>query len=170
MTRLMRRMKTITIGSSSAFVTQSATLTLTDDDATPTITLSVSPTSVSEGRREYDDYSNRYGGRGNDLRGRPIRAADSYRFGYRRRGGICAGDRQSRCPSRQGLPVAPPTFTLTPTDNQTDESDETITISSSSTLVSNSATLTLEDDDAGATIALSCESNVGERRGMGPPR
>ena len=45
-------------------------------------------------------------------------------------------------------------FTLTPSDNDIDEAAETITISSTSPLVSNAATLTLHDDDGSPTIRL----------------
>ena len=146
--------ETVTVSSTHASVTQSATITLTDDDATPSITLSVSPSSVSEG-----------GG------GTVVTVTGAVT------GGTTFGAAQSLALSVTGsgnasvvgfspvtgvlLPVAAEatsgktTFTITPTDNTVDESDETITIGSSSALVTQSATLTLTDDDDTPSIALS---------------
>ena len=59
------------------------------------------------------------------------------------------------------------TFELTPTDNQVDESDETITISSTSGLVAGAVTVTLTDDDLPSqSIALSVSpTSLGEGDG-----
>ena len=52
-------------------------------------------------------------------------------------------------------------FTLTPIDDQVDEVDETITISSTYSAVVNSATITLTDnDDGGASISLSASPTM----------
>ena len=60
------------------------------------------------------------------------------------------------------------TFTLTPTDDAVDETDETITVSGTSgSLTVNSATISLTDDDAGADGGAEADArfDLGERAG-----
>ena len=146
--------ETITIRSTSALVVQSATLTLTDDDATPQIALSVFPTVVSEG-----DGDTTVAVTGTVTGGTTYGTAQS----------IALTIASSGIPGAVGftpvtgllLPVAAQattgitTFILSPTDNNDQDTDETITIRSSSPLVSNTATITLYDNDGGAPVTLS---------------
>ena len=148
--------ETITIKSSSPLVTQSASLTLTDDDATPGITLSADPTTVSEG-----DGATTVTVTGTVTGGTTFGTAQSIPLTV---SGTGSSDVVGFTPvTGVALPIAAgatsgtTTFTLIPTDNQTAESDETVTISSSSTLVANAAAILLQDDDAGTAIQLSVD-------------
>ena len=148
--------ETITITSSSPLVTQSASVTLTDDDATPSITLSADPTTVSEG-----DGATTVTVTGTVTGGTTFGTAQSIPLTV---SGTGSSDVVGFTPvTGVALPIpagatsGTTTFTLIPTENQTDESDETVTISSSSALVTNAVAILLEDDDGGVAIRLSVD-------------
>ena len=154
--RVHERHETITISSTSIIGVQPVTLELRDDDISPTgITLTAAPDSIGESD-----------------------GATSVTVTATVTGGTTYGAVQalnltvagSGTPGSVGftpvsgllLPIAPETttgsltFTLTPTDNQADELDETITIGSTSSLVIQPATLLLTDNDEAPTgITLS---------------
>ena len=142
----------IIIRSSSPLVVDSAKVALVDNDGSP-ITLSADPASVSEGggattitltATSTTTFT--------DVQVLPIAVAGS--------GLAEAVDFVDVASFHLTLPAsttqATATFTLVPTDDHTDERDETLTIFSSNTLVGGSATVTLLDDDAAPDgIALS---------------
>ena len=160
--------ETITVsGMSGTLTVNSATITLTDDDATPSITLTVNDNSVGEGDGATTitvtatvDGTTRFA------------AATTVTVSVAGGGAATAVDFAAvtdfditiaaEAQSKTG------TFTLTPTDDTTDETDETITVSGSSgDLTVNSATISLTDDDAAPTaITLTVNDNsVGEGDG-----
>lgn len=158
--------ETITVASTAPFVIGSAMINLIDDDPTPSITLTASPSSVGESNS-------------------PTRVTISANW-----------DSQIVFPADQRIPLtvagsgtAPAvdfvpvpdfdltipqgasggaaTFILSPIDDSEDEVNETITISSTSALVGESATVVLEDDDdAPGNIRLAAApSEIGEGDG-----
>ena len=148
----------ITISSTSSQVSGPATLTLQDDDATPDITLSVRPMSIQEG-----DGSATITVRGTVTGGTTFGAAQSVDLTVTGSGN--SGVVGFTPVTGVVLSIAAEagsdstTFTLTPTDNLTEEMDETITISSSNPRVSNTVTITLQDDD-GMIMSLSTDPMV----------
>ena len=161
--------ETVTVsGSSGSLTVNSATITLTDDDAAPTvINLTVSDNSVGEGDgatsitvtatvagttrfAEATTVGVSVAGSGTDT-AVDFAAVSAFNIEI-------AAEAQSKTGS----------FTLTPTDDVVDETNETITVSGTSgTLTVNSATITLTDDDAAPTaITLTVNDNsVGEGDG-----
>ncbi len=144
----------ITISSSNSLVSTSATITLTDDDATPTISLAVNPSNIVESDgataitltasiNELTTFA--------ESQTIPINVAGS---------GITAAVdflpvQDFSITLVAGTYSETATFTLTPIDDSEDETDETITVASTSALVANSATIVLVDDDATPGILLS---------------
>ena len=160
--------ETITVsGTSGTLTVNSATITLTDDDATPSITLTVNDNSVGEGDGATTitvtaavDGTTRFaaattvtvsvGGSGTAT-AVDFAAVSDFDITIAAEGASGASD-----------------FTLTPTNDSVDETDETVTVSgSSASLTVNSATITLTDDDAAPTaITLTVNDNsVGEGDG-----
>ena len=152
--------ETITVsGTSTGLTVNQDTITLSDDDAAPTsITLSVNDNSVAEDdgattitvtatvdgtTRFVDDTTVKVsvGGSGTAT---AVDFASVSNFNIE----IAAGEQ-----SKTG------TFTLTPTNDTADETDETITVSGTSgSLTVNSATITLTDDDAAPTLSINSPS------------
>ena len=149
----------ITISNSSSHVTQSATLTLIDDDATPSILLSVHPTTIAEG-----DGATSVTVTGAVTGGTMFGTAQAIPLTVAGSGtnGVVGFTPVTgvSLPIGVGVTRGTTTFTLTPSDNQVAEANETVTISSSSALVTRSATLTLTDDDATPSIVLSVEPDT----------
>ena len=153
--------ETITVsGTSGSLTVSSATITLTDDDATPSITLTVNDNSVAEDDGATTitvtatvDGTTRFaaattvtvsvGGSG---------TATAVDFGAVSDFNITIA---AEAQSKTG------TFTLTPTNDSVDETNETVTVSGESgRLTVNSATITLTDDDAAPTaITLTVDDN-----------
>ena len=160
--------ETITVsGSSGSLTVNSATITLTDDDATPSITLSVDDSSVAEDDGATTitvtatvDGTTRFAGAtavtvsvGGSGTASAVDFAAVTDFDIT----IAAGEA-----SKTG------TFTLTPTNDVVDETNETVTVSGTSgSLTVNSATITLtDDDDAPTAITLTVDDDgVGEDDG-----
>ncbi len=161
--------ETITVsGTSGGLTVNSATISLTDDDAAPTsITLTVDDNSVGEGDGATTitvtatvDGATRFA------------AATTVTVSVA--GGGAAGAVDFAAVSDFDIEIAAGaasgtgTFTLTPTVDATDETNETITVSGASgSLTVNSATITLADDDgAPSSITLTVDDNsVGEADG-----
>ena len=144
----------ITISSTSSLVSTSATITLTDDDASPTISLAVNPSNIAESdgatvislTASIDGLTTFA-----ESQTIPINVAGS---------GITAAVdflpvQDFNITLVAGTNSETATFTLTPLDDSEDETDETITVASTHALVSNSATIVLVDDDATPGIRLS---------------
>ena len=145
--------ETVTVsGSSGSLTVNSATITLTDDDAAPTsITLTVNDDSVGEGDGATTitvtatvDGTTRFA------------AATTVTVSVAGSGTATAVDfgavADFDVTIAAGAASANDTFTLTPTDDVVDETNETVTVSGESgSLTVNSATITLTDDDAAPT-------------------
>ena len=152
--------ETITIGSSSPRVVETTTITLTDDDAAPTgITLVVSEDTVDEGDGATAitltgtvTGTTTYGA----AQTLPISAAGSGTANAVDFTAISDFDLVVAAEGTKGTA----TFTVTPTDDQTSETDETITLSSTSSLVSNSPTVVITDNDGGGTIDIELSADV----------
>ena len=159
--------ETITISSSNTSVTQSASITLVDDDEAPSgVTLSVNPSSVDEGDGATTITVSAAVEGGTTYAATQvlrITVAGSGNSGTVGFNPVSAFDLSVAAGASSGSG----TFELTPIDNAADETDETITVSSSSTLVTNSATITIHDnDEVSLTIDLSVSpSSVGEGDG-----
>ena len=144
----------ITISSTNSLVSTSATITLTDDDATPTISLAVNPPDITEsdGATVITLTASINGLTAfAESQTIPINVAGS---------GITAAVdflpvQDFNITLEAGAYSETATFTLTPIDDLEDEADETITVASTSALVANSATIVLLDDDATPGILLS---------------
>ena len=148
--------ETITISSSHALVTQSATIMLTDDDDAPSgISLSVYPMSVNEG-----DGDTTITVTGTVNGGTTYGAAQSLDLKVEGSGMTGVVDFAPisgvMVPLAAGAGTGTTTFVLSPVDNTDSNADETIIISSSNPLVSDSAMVTLYDDD-GTPISLSVD-------------
>ena len=154
----------ITVSSTHSLVSNTATITLHDDDVWSPITLSVDPAFINEAdgstvitivaisTAAFTDAQVlpiTVAGSGIE---EAVDFADVSEFDLTLEVNQTAGDA---------------TFTLTPTDDLVDELDETITVSSTSTLVFGSATILLtDDDDAPSGISLSVHPmSVNERDG-----
>ena len=154
--------ETVTVrGTSSGLTVNSATITLTDDDAAPTaITLTVNDNSVGEGDGATTitvtatvDGTTRFA----EATTVAVSVSDSGTATAVDFAAVNAFDIEiaAEAQSKTG------TFTLTPTDDAVDETNETVTVSGSSgSLTVNSATITLTDDDAAPTaITLTVNDN-----------
>ena len=144
----------ITIASTQEFVTNSATITLVDDDETPGVSLNASPNSVREdaGATEITVTATVIGstqfGSAQVLplmvTGSDVPAAVDFTpvadFNLTIAAGSSGGSAN---------------FTLTPEDDIENEVDERVTIGSSSSLITQNATVTIIDDDAPVQIQLS---------------
>ena len=148
--------ETITIGSSHALVTQSATVMLIDDDDAPSgISLSVFPMSVYEA-----DGDTTITVTGTVNGGTTYGAAQSLDLKVEGSGMTGVVDFAPVSGVTLDLAAAASsgttTFVLSPTDNTDANASETIIISSSNPLVTDSAMVTLYDDD-GPPISLSVD-------------
>ena len=151
--------ETVTVsGTSTSLTVNSATIDLTDDDATPSITLTVNDDSVAEddGVTTITVTATVDG---------TTRFAESTTVSVSVSGSGTAGAVDFTAVANFDIMIAAEaasannTFTLTPTDDTLDEADETITVSGTSgSLTVNSATITLADDDA--TPSLSIDSPI----------
>lgn len=158
--------ETITLASSSPEVTGPATINLIDDDPTPSITLNAAPSTISEadGATQVTITAG--------WNGQVVFPIDHLiPLSITGSGSDAAVDFTSvtnlDLHIAAGASGGTATFTLTPVDDSEDEVDEVITISSTSTLVSTSATITLTDDDATPSIRLSATPGS-VREGDGP--
>ena len=155
-------------GASPGLEVKSTKLTLTDDDATPSVILSLNPSSVAEDagatavtvtaklstsvRLDYGTTVTVSVGASGDtaVSGTDYAAVRDFdiSIGALRRSGTA-------------------TFTLTPADNGIDEADKSITVSGTSIgLTVNSANLTLTDDEGTPSVNLSLDpSSVAENAG-----
>ena len=144
----------ITISSTNSLVSTSATITLTDDDASPTISLAVNPTDITESDGETVitltasiNGLTTFGETQTipiDVTGSGITAAVDFLPVQDFNITLVAGAYSETA-----------TFTLTPIDDSEDETNETITVASTSALVTNSATIVIVDDDATPSVRLS---------------
>lgn len=144
----------ITVSSTSSLVSTSATITLTDDDATPTVSLAVNPSNITEsdgatvitvtasisGLTTFAESQTIP----IDVTGSGVAAAVDF-----------LPVQDFNITLEAGTYSETATFTLTPIDDSEDETDETITVASTHTFVTNSATIVLVDDDAKPSIRLS---------------
>ncbi len=152
--------ETITVsGTSSGLTVNSATISLTDDDGAPSsITLSVNDDAVSE-----DDGATTITVTATVDGTTRFAAARTVSVSVAGSGTASAVD-FAAVPSfdiqiAAGEASGSETFTLTPTNDTADETDETITVSGSSgSLTVTSATITLSDDDAAPTLSISSPS------------
>ena len=161
--------ETVTVsGTSGSLTVNSATITLTDDDDAPTsITLTVDDDAVGEGDGATTitvtaavDGATRFA------------TATTVTVSVAGSGTATAVDFAAvssfDISIAAGAESGNETFTLTPTDDAVDETDETVTVSGTSgSLTVNSATITLTDDDEAPTsITLTVNDNsVGEGDG-----
>ena len=154
--------ETVTVyGASPGLTVSSATIALTDDDATPTaITLSVDDNSVAEGDGATTitvtatvDGGTRFIA----LTTVTVSVAGSGAAGAVDFAAVSDFDIEINA----GDASATGTFTLTPTNDAFDETNETITVSGTSgSLTVNSATIALtDDDDAPTAITLTVDDN-----------
>ena len=148
--------ETVTISSSHGLVTRYATVTLIDNDDAPSgISLSAYPMSVNEG-----DGDTTITVTGTVTGGTTYGAAQSLDLKVEGSGVTGVVDFTPISGVTLDLAAAAgsgtATFVLSPTDNTDANADETIIISSSNPLVTDSARVTLYDDD-GAPIALSVD-------------
>ena len=138
-------------GSSGSLTVNSATITLTDDDATPSITLTVDDNSVAE-----DDGATTITVTATVDGTTRFAAATTVTVSVGGSGTATAVD--FAAVSDFDITIAAEAasannaFTLTPTNDVVDETNETVTVSGSSgSLTVNSDTITLTDDDAAPT-------------------
>ena len=152
--------ETITVsGASGSLTVKSATVSLTDDDAAPTaITLTVDDDAVGEG-----DGATRITVEAAVDGTTRFAEAKTVRVGVAGSGTATAVDFAAVSAFDIEIPAGAAsgteTFTLTPTDDAADETDETITVSGvSGSLTVNSDTISLTDDDAAPTVSISSPS------------
>ncbi len=157
---------TIMIESTASFVIGFANINLIDDDPTPSITLSASPSSVAESNGSTQvtisaDWDSQIVFPTDQaipliVTGSGITAAVDF---------LPVPDFNLTIP--QGVLSGAATFTLILINDSEDELDETITVSSSSPLINESATIVLEDDDdAPGNISLTADpSEINEGDG-----
>ena len=145
-------------GASGSLTVNPATIDLTDDDATPSITLTVDDDSVGEGDGATTiTVTATVGGTTR------FAATTTVRVSVAGSGTAAAVDFAAVPDFDIEIAAAAATstanFVLTPTDDALDETDETITVNGSSgSLTVNSDTITLADDDA--TPSLSIDSPI----------
>ena len=161
--------ETVTVrGASGSLTVNPATITLTDDDAAPTsITLTVDDDGVGEGDGATTitvtakvDGTTRFV----DAKTVRVSVAGSGTDTAVDFAAVSAFDISIAAEAASGTK----TFTLTPTDDAVDETDETVTVSGTSgSLTVNQATISLTDDDGAPTsITLTVDDNsVGEGDG-----
>ena len=155
--------ETVTVsGTSGSLTVNSATISLTDNDAAPTsITLTVNDNSVGEGDGATTiTVTATVGGTTR------FAAATTVTVSVAGSGTATAVDFTAvsdfDITIAAGIASGTSTFTLTPTNDTQDETDETITVSGTSgTLTVTSATISLTDDDATPTLSIS-EPSVSE--------
>ena len=131
-----------------------ASLTITDDDATPSITLTVDDSSVGEGDgatlitvTATVDGTTRFA----EATTVTVSVAGSGTAGAVDFAAVTDFDIELAA----GAASDTGSFTLTPTDDTTDETDETITVSGASgSLTVNPATISLTDDDSAPTLSI----------------
>ena len=158
--------ETITVASTAPFVTGSAIINLIDDDPTPSVVLTASPSSVGE-----SDGSTRVTISANWDSQIVFPTDQTIPLAVAGSGTASAVDflpvPDFDLTIPQGASSGATTFTLTPINDSEDEVNETITISSTSALVNESATVVLEDnDDAPDNIRLAADpSKIGEGDG-----
>ncbi|MCY3935872.1 MAG: hypothetical protein OXG09_07780, partial [Chloroflexi bacterium] len=140
----------------------STTITITDDDAQPEVTLSASPATVAEfaGATTVTVTGTMQGTT-------RFEQNTSLTVGIAGSGGANVVD--FTAPSSVTLPIAAGAvsgtadFTLTPTDDSTVESDETITLSATEAgAVVNSGTIAVTDDDSSASLSLTLSAAAGD--------
>ena len=152
--------ETVTVsGTSGSLTVNSATITLTDDDAAPTsITLTVNDDAVSEGDGDTTitvtatvDGTTRFA----EAKTVTVSVAGSGTASAVDFAAVSSFDIEIAAGAESGNE----TFTLTPTDDTADETDETITVSGTSgSLTVNSATISLTDDDGAPTLSIDSPS------------
>ena len=152
--------ETITVsGASGSLTVKAATISLTDDDGAPTaITLTVDDASVGEGAGATTitvtatvDGATRFV----DARTVRVSVAGSGTATAVDFAAVSAFDIEIGAGAASGSG----TFTLTPTDDAVDETDETITVSgTSSGLTVKAATISLTDDDGAPTLSINSPS------------
>ena len=142
-----------------------ASLTIADDDATPSITLTVDDGSVGEGDGATTitvtatlDGTTRFA----EATTVTVSVASSGTAGTVDFAAVTDFDIEIVA----GAATSTASFTLTPTDDALDEADETITVSGASgSLTVNSATITLSDDDVAPSLSINspivAEGNAG---------
>ena len=152
--------ETITVsGTSGSLTVSSATITLTDDDATPSITLTVDDNSVAE-----DDGATTITVTATVDGTTRFVDATTVTVSVAGSGTATAVDFAAvsdfDIEIAAGAASANNTFTLTPTNDVVDETNETVTVSGTSgSLTVSSATITLTDDDATPSITLTVDDN-----------
>ena len=154
-------------GAATGMTVNGASVTLTDDDGAPVINLSVNPSSVSEGAAATSvtvtaTFSN------------------SSTYGAAKTVSVTVGDSADSAESgtdyaavtsfdvtiAAGKSSGTATFTLTPTGDSLVEGNETLSLSGTSDLTVNGASVTLTDDDGAPAINLSTSpSSVSEGAG-----
>ena len=155
--------KSITVsGSSTGLTVNSATLTLNDDEGTPNVNLSLSPTAATE---DADDTTVTV----------TAELSTSVRFAEDRKVTVKVGKSGDSAISdtdyeavddfditiKAGKASGEADFTLDPTDNNIDAPDKSITVSGTSTgLTVNSATFTLNDDEGTPSVNLSLSTSA----------
>ena len=152
--------ETITISSSHSKVTSGATVTITDDDATPSgITLTASADTVDEA-----DGATTITLTGTVSGSTTFSSAQDLPISVAGSGTASAVDFNSVADFDLTIAAegnsGSSTFSLTPVNDQTGEDDETVTISSTSSLVSNSPTIVLTDDDGGPIVDLQLSADI----------
>ena len=152
--------ETLTVAGSSDLTVDSATLTITDNDTASTkVTLTLSPTRVSE---DVGATTVTVTGRLNEA-ARP--GATSVTVAVDSGTAISGTDFTAvngfTLTIPAGATVGTQTFSLNPTDDNVHEGDETLTVSGTTELTVDGATLTLVDNDAAPTkITLSVNPNA----------
>ena len=152
--------ETITVsGVSGSLTVNSATINLTDDDGTPTsLTLTVNDNSVGE-----DEGATTITVTATLNGTTQFAEAKTVEVSVAGSGTATAVDFAAVSPFdieiAAGAASGNETFTLTPTDDAVDETDETITVSGVSTgLMVNSATISLTDDDPEPSLSIDSPS------------
>ena len=157
--------ETITISSTLEFVINAPAITITDDDATPTVSLQASPNSIRENDGETDivvtatlNGSTQFG----TAQILPLRVTGS--------GKPAAVDfmpvADFSLTIEAGSSSGSASFVLIPENDAGDETNEVLTIESSNSLVIRNATVTITDDDDPVRVQLSVNPDaVYEERG-----
>ena len=160
--------ETLTVGSTNEFVTNSATIVLVDDDATPSISLSAAPSSVREddGPTEITVTAT-VGGTTTfgapevlpiNVRGSGVPSAVDF---------LPVSDFNLNVGAGSSTGTA--TFILTPENDIEDEVNELVSIASTSPLTTDHTTITLIDDDDAGQVELSVTpETIYEDRGTQP--
>ena len=156
--------ETITVSGTSDLTVNGTSLTLTDDDGTPAINLSVNPSTVSESASGTTvtvtaQFSN----------SSTYAAAKTVAVTVGKNGDSATSGTDYTAVTGFNVSIAAGqtsgtgTFTLTPTSDTLVEGNETITVSGTSDLTVNGTSLTLTDDDTPPDIDLSVSpSSVAE--------